>query len=119
MSIETERRVGNLLNSSHGNVPVNDSGIESSEVARRPKLSVKVANTISPPQSDSAKERLNVILKERQEKLKVHNYICQFSLLLNWFFVTIFLLCKFRLLYVKRQRVVDATHVICFLLAVE
>lgn len=70
MSIETERRVGNLLNSSQGNVPVNDSGIESSEVARRPKLSVKVANTISPPQSDSAKERLNVILKERQEKLK-------------------------------------------------
>lgn len=72
MSKETERRVGNLLNSSQGNVPVNDSGIESSQGARQPKLNVKVANTLSMPETDSTKERLSVTLKERQEKLKVY-----------------------------------------------
>ncbi|KAL5742051.1 hypothetical protein ACOSP7_028783 [Xanthoceras sorbifolium] len=75
MSTETERRVGNLLNSSQGPVAVNDSGVSSEKGAKQALVSVKVSNPVSTSDMDSAKERLSVELKERQEKIKASNSV--------------------------------------------
>lgn len=72
MSKETERRVGNLLNSSQGKAPVNDSDVASNQGAKQSLPNAKVANTVSTSESDLEKEIFSVQLKERQEKLKVN-----------------------------------------------
>lgn len=72
MSTETERIVGNLLNSSQGPVTVNDSGVSSVKGAKQSSFSVEVANPVDTSDMDSAKEKLSVELKERQEKMKVN-----------------------------------------------
>ncbi|KAI9153106.1 hypothetical protein LWI28_006003 [Acer negundo] len=74
MSTETERIVGNLLNSSQGPVTVNDSGVSSVKGAKQSSLSVEVANPVD-SDMDSAKEKLSVELKERQAKMKVNNNV--------------------------------------------
>ncbi|KAK2655365.1 hypothetical protein Ddye_008417 [Dipteronia dyeriana] len=72
MSIETERIVGNLLNSSQGPVTVNDSGVSSVKGA---KQSSEVANPVNTSDMDSAKEKLSFELKERQDKMKANNSV--------------------------------------------
>ncbi|KAK3227028.1 hypothetical protein Dsin_006890 [Dipteronia sinensis] len=75
MSTETERIVGNLLNSSQGPVTVNDSGVSSVKGAKQSSLSVEVANPVDTSDMDSSKEKLSVELKERQEKMKANNSV--------------------------------------------
>ncbi|KAK0584564.1 hypothetical protein LWI29_015260 [Acer saccharum] len=75
MSTETERIVGNLLNSSQGPVTVNDSGVSSVKGAKQSSLSVEVANPVDTSDMDSAKEKLSVELKERQAKMKANNSV--------------------------------------------
>ncbi|KAK1563118.1 hypothetical protein Q3G72_022613 [Acer saccharum] len=75
MSTETERIVGNLLNSSQGPVTVNDSGVSSVKGAKQSPLSVEVANPVDTSDMDSAKEKLSVELKERQAKMKANNSV--------------------------------------------
>ncbi|TXG58128.1 hypothetical protein EZV62_015957 [Acer yangbiense] len=72
---QTERIVGNLLNSSQGPVTVNDSGVSSVKGAKQSSLSVEVANPVDTSDMDSAKEKLSVELKERQAKMKANNSV--------------------------------------------
>ncbi|KAI5679650.1 hypothetical protein M9H77_00877 [Catharanthus roseus] len=70
MSTETERRLGDLLDSSQGTMDVSNS---SSTSSRTTKGSSCVAESVKPVkvlESDAAKEKLNLELKRRQEKMK-------------------------------------------------
>lgn len=79
MSTETERRLGDLLDSSQGTMDVSNS---SSTSSRTTKGSSCVAESVKPVkvlESDAAKEKLNLELKRRQEKMKVflsQCYLC-------------------------------------------
>ncbi|KAK9290674.1 hypothetical protein L1049_008847 [Liquidambar formosana] len=70
MSTETARRVGNLLNTSGGAVPVDDSPSASSHGAKQSLCGVNTTNSVSTLEIDTAKEKLSAELKHRQEKLK-------------------------------------------------
>ncbi|XP_059668650.1 DExH-box ATP-dependent RNA helicase DExH1 isoform X2 [Cornus florida] len=68
MSTETERRVGNLLDSSQGTV--SDDNLPSAS-SQGPKQSSRDVNITKPiPMLENCKERLNTELKQRQERMK-------------------------------------------------
>lgn len=71
MSTETERRVGNLLDGSQKAGPANDSSAASGQGGKQSSLGVKIVKPVSILETDAAKERLSLELKQRQDKLKV------------------------------------------------
>ncbi|XP_021892464.1 DExH-box ATP-dependent RNA helicase DExH1 isoform X2 [Carica papaya] len=70
MSTETERRVGGLLKNSQGLISNNDSGTTSSVGNKASSIGTKVTDPVSNLGNDSAKEKLNIELKQKQEKMK-------------------------------------------------
>lgn len=70
MSIETEKRVGNLLVDSKGRSSSNDSDLAVSKEANQPLPNSKVVKPVSTSETNSAKEKLSAELKQRQEDLK-------------------------------------------------
>lgn len=70
MSRETERRVGNLLSSSQRAAPAIDSAA-SGQGDRQPSNGLKITKPVSTLESSSAKEKLSIELKQRQDKLMV------------------------------------------------
>ena len=75
MSTEIERRVGNLLGSSKGTDSVDNSPGTSSQRAKKLMSGVDSPKPDPVFEIDADKERLSVELKDRQEKMKVHNTI--------------------------------------------
>lgn len=73
MSTETERRVGNLLDSSRGTTSSDDSGLVSSRGATTPLSDAKRTDSVPTIETDSAKEKLSAELKKKQENLKARN----------------------------------------------
>ncbi|KAJ1384806.1 P-loop containing nucleoside triphosphate hydrolase [Sesbania bispinosa] len=69
MSTDIERRVGNLLNSSQsmGTAPTNLPSV-STDMGH--KQSMTTIKSVSSQQTDSSKEKLSVVLKERQELIQ-------------------------------------------------
>ncbi|CAN4089642.1 unnamed protein product [Withania somnifera] len=70
MSTEIEERVGNLLSSSQGTV---SAGTSSSTFGNSAKLSSKAVETAKPKltlEDDTATKRLNLELKQKQEKMR-------------------------------------------------
>ena len=78
MSSDIERRVGSLLNSSgsQGAVPVNDSSMTPIQGGKEPSAGSNIRKPGSLLDTDSAKEKLSLELKQRQENMKVHKPIC-------------------------------------------
>ncbi|XP_057999659.1 DExH-box ATP-dependent RNA helicase DExH1 isoform X2 [Hevea brasiliensis] len=74
MSTETERRVGNLLNSSQRAAPA-DSAAASGQADRQPSSGLKITKPISTSEPDSAKEKLSIELKQRQDKMMASNCV--------------------------------------------
>lgn len=72
MSTETERRVGNLLNTSGGPLPDGGSPAGSSQGAKQSLPSVNITDSVSTLKIDTVKEKLSIELKDRQEKVKVN-----------------------------------------------
>ena len=72
MSTDIERRVGNLLNNSQpkGAAPASVPFV-STDLGQ--KQSITATKSVSSQQNDSSKDKLNAVLKERQELLQVHN----------------------------------------------
>ncbi|CAN0847569.1 DExH-box ATP-dependent RNA helicase DExH1 [Linum grandiflorum] len=74
MSTETERRVGSLLGNSRGQIPGNGSGSTYSHDSPQSSRTVKVTKPIPvPSQKDSAKEKLSLELKQKQDELRASN----------------------------------------------
>ncbi|XP_020535656.1 DExH-box ATP-dependent RNA helicase DExH1 isoform X2 [Jatropha curcas] len=76
MSAETERRVGNLLNSSQSQraAPANDFGAAaSSQGDKQPSAGVKIMKPVPDLETDSTKEKLSIELKQRQDKIMASN----------------------------------------------
>lgn len=71
MSTEIEKRVGNLLGSSKGTVPVDSSPSASSQSGKQSVPGVDTSKPGSVLVTDAGKERVSLELKERQEKMKV------------------------------------------------
>ncbi|OAY40762.1 DExH-box ATP-dependent RNA helicase DExH1 isoform X2 [Manihot esculenta] len=74
MSRETERRVGNLLSSSQRAAPAIDSAA-SGQGDRQPSNGLKITKPVSTLESSSAKEKLSIELKQRQDKLMASNSV--------------------------------------------
>jgi len=74
MSTDIEKKVGNILNSSHskGAAP---SSLPSVSADLGHKQSVITIKTVSSEQTDSFKEKLSVALKERQELVQVDKHL--------------------------------------------
>jgi len=74
MSTDIERKVGNLLNSSHsmGAAP---SSSRSVSTDLGPKQSAITIKTVSSQQTDTSKEKLSVELKEKQELVQVDKHL--------------------------------------------
>ncbi|EOY08498.1 RNA helicase family protein isoform 2 [Theobroma cacao] len=75
MSTETERRVGNLLDSSRDARSTDDSGVASSRGATKPLPDVKRTDSVSTIGTDSAKEKFSAELKQKQENLKASDRV--------------------------------------------
>ncbi|OMO49794.1 hypothetical protein CCACVL1_30801 [Corchorus capsularis] len=75
MSTETERRIGNLLDSSRDTKSADDSGVASSKGATKPLPDVKTTESGSTIETDSAKEKLSAELKQKQENAKASNSV--------------------------------------------
>ncbi|KAA8518450.1 hypothetical protein F0562_015924 [Nyssa sinensis] len=75
MSTETERRVGNLLNSSQGTVSANNSPSTSSQGIRQSSCGVDSTKPVSMLEIDTAKEELSIELKQRQERMKASDSV--------------------------------------------
>ncbi|XVE96278.1 hypothetical protein REPUB_Repub02eG0207300 [Reevesia pubescens] len=75
MSTETERRVGNILDSSSNTRPADDSGVASSKGATKPVPDVKRTDSVSTIETYSAKEELSADIKKKQENLKASNSV--------------------------------------------
>ncbi|WRX23403.1 Helicase [Theobroma cacao] len=75
MSTETERRVGNLLDSSRDARSADDSGVASSRGATKPLPDVKRTDSVSTIGTDSAKEKFSAELKQKQENLKASDRV--------------------------------------------
>ncbi|KAK6944129.1 Helicase-associated domain [Dillenia turbinata] len=73
MSMEMERRVGNLLNSSQGTAAAEGSSVTSSKVDKLSSPAEYVTRPVSGLETDTAKEKLSADLRDRQEKLKESN----------------------------------------------
>lgn len=72
MSTDIERKVGNLLNSSTVNVPVETSSSTSGETVKVTANRLEEGRPLSVLEIDSSSEKHNIELKERQEKMRVH-----------------------------------------------
>lgn len=74
MSTDIERRVGNLLNSSQstGTTPSSSPSV-STDLGH--KQSMSTVKSASSHQTHSSKEKLSVVLKERQELVQVSNHL--------------------------------------------
>ncbi|KAH7854237.1 hypothetical protein Vadar_011602 [Vaccinium darrowii] len=70
MSTETEKRVGNLLGSSKGKVPTDNSPNASSQSSKQSVPGVDISKPVPVLVTDASKERVSLELKERQEKMK-------------------------------------------------
>ncbi|KAB1201160.1 ATP-dependent RNA helicase DHX36 [Morella rubra] len=72
MSSDIERRVGSLLNSSEsqGVVPVSDSSVTPSQGGRKSSAGGNSSKPESLLEIDSAKEKLSLELKQKQDKIK-------------------------------------------------
>ncbi|KAH7853834.1 hypothetical protein Vadar_007145 [Vaccinium darrowii] len=70
MSTETEKRVGNLLGSSKGEVPIDNSPNASSQSSKQSVPGVDISKPVPVLVTDASKERVSLELKERQEKMK-------------------------------------------------
>ncbi|XP_015577824.1 DExH-box ATP-dependent RNA helicase DExH1 isoform X2 [Ricinus communis] len=68
MSTETEKRVKNLLNCTQREAPVNDSGASSGQGDNRSSTGPKITKPVSTIETDSAKEKLSLELKQRRDK---------------------------------------------------
>ncbi|OMO68611.1 hypothetical protein COLO4_29548 [Corchorus olitorius] len=75
MSTETERRIGNLLDSSRDTKSADDSGVASSRGATKQLPDVKTTESFSTIETDSAKEKLSAELKQKQENAKASNSV--------------------------------------------
>ncbi|XP_022766947.1 DExH-box ATP-dependent RNA helicase DExH1 isoform X2 [Durio zibethinus] len=75
MSTETERRVGNLLDSSRDTRSADDSGVASNREATKQLPDVKITDSVSTTEEDSAKEKLSAELNKKQETLKASNSV--------------------------------------------
>ncbi|KAF5473948.1 hypothetical protein F2P56_005894 [Juglans regia] len=75
MSSDIERRVGSLLNSSESQqaVPVNDSSGTPARASNKSSAGGNVRKSDSLLDMDSAKEKLSLELKQRQENMKASN----------------------------------------------
>ncbi|KAM7505061.1 hypothetical protein LguiB_003965 [Lonicera macranthoides] len=71
MSTETERRLENLLGNSAGTVSVDNSASASTQGSKQTSHGADITKPNLVLEIDTAKERLSVQLKERQEKMKV------------------------------------------------
>ncbi|XP_065855873.1 DExH-box ATP-dependent RNA helicase DExH1 isoform X1 [Euphorbia lathyris] len=69
MSSETERRVGKLLNSSQRAAPANGSVGTSGQANKQSSADPNIMKPVSMLETDSAKEKLNVELKQKQDKI--------------------------------------------------
>lgn len=85
MSMETERRLENLLGSSAGTVSVDNSASASTQGSKQTSRGADITKPSSVLEIDTAKERLSVQLKERQEKMKVL-IICSSSGMFSFYF---------------------------------
>ncbi|CAA3002301.1 D -box ATP-dependent RNA helicase D 1 isoform X1 [Olea europaea subsp. europaea] len=70
MSADIERKVGNLLNSSTVNVPVETSSSTSGETVKVTANRLEEGRPLSVLEIDSSSEKHNIELKERQEKMR-------------------------------------------------
>lgn len=72
MSAETETRIGNLLNSSQSQgVSSNDASGASGQGVKQLSADKNITKLVTTLEIDSTKEKLNIELKEKQEKMKV------------------------------------------------
>ena len=71
MSTETERRVGNLLDSLQEAVAVDGPSAVSSQGVEPSSSGASITSSVSNLEIDTAKEGLSVELKQKQEKTKV------------------------------------------------
>ncbi|XP_015900441.3 DExH-box ATP-dependent RNA helicase DExH1 isoform X2 [Ziziphus jujuba] len=71
MSAETETRIGNLLNSSQSQgVSSNDASGASGQGVKQLSADKNITKLVTTLEIDSTKEKLNIELKEKQEKMK-------------------------------------------------
>ncbi|XP_058205317.1 DExH-box ATP-dependent RNA helicase DExH1 isoform X1 [Rhododendron vialii] len=70
MSTEIEKRVGNLLGSSKGTVPIDNSPSASSQSGKQSVPGVDTSKPGPVSVTDAGKERVSLELKERREKMK-------------------------------------------------
>ncbi|XP_052199353.1 DExH-box ATP-dependent RNA helicase DExH1 isoform X2 [Diospyros lotus] len=75
MTTDIERRVGSLLNSSKGAVSADNFPSASSQGSKQVVHGVDITKTESSFETDIDKERLNLELKERQEKMKARDNV--------------------------------------------
>ncbi|CAK9152961.1 unnamed protein product [Ilex paraguariensis] len=75
MSSETERRLGNLLDSSQRVVSVNNTSSASTRGIQQSSRGVDITRPASRLEIGTAKEGLSIELKERQEKLKASDSV--------------------------------------------
>lgn len=74
MSTDIERRVGNLLNTSQSTAtaPASLPSVSTDLGQKRPVTTIK---SVSSLQTDSSKDKLSVVLKERQELVQVPKHL--------------------------------------------
>ncbi|KAF7147070.1 hypothetical protein RHSIM_Rhsim03G0064000 [Rhododendron simsii] len=75
MSTEIEKRVGNLLGSSKGTVPIDNSPSASSQIGKQSVPGVDTSKPGPVSVTDVGKERVSLELKERQEKMKTRDNV--------------------------------------------
>lgn len=71
MSMETERRVENLLSSSKGSLPVHDSIGGPSQTGNLSVPTEETTKSSSILEGNAAKEKYSIELRDRQQKMKV------------------------------------------------
>lgn len=75
MPTEIERRVGNLLNSSQKAAAGNESNATSSQGGKHASLGGKIVKPASMLETDAAKEKQSIELKQKQDKLKASSSV--------------------------------------------
>lgn len=75
MPTEIERRVGNLLNSSQKAAAGNESDATSSQGGKHASLGGKIVKPASMLETDAAKEKQSIELKQKQDKLKASSSV--------------------------------------------
>lgn len=75
MSTEIEERVGNLLSSSNGTNLVENNSSSSSGAATSQSQNMDLNKRASVPEIDTVSEKLNIELKQKQDKMRVYDLI--------------------------------------------